>query len=268
LRFAVTGRINPLKVTVCELPNDPVALTRQWKRLTDHTRAAGSDLVLLPEMPFHPWLAAAELADPEQWHQAVAAHQRWIQRLPELGAGLVMGTRPMVISGSPCNQGFAWTPDGADVPTHTKYYLPDEAGYWEASWYQRGEGVFETIDCGGAAFGFLICTEIWFLRHARDYGRHGAHIIVCPRVTPASSTDKWIAGGRTAAVVSGAYCLSSNLVGPNIPGSDFGGTGWVIEPEAGDVLGTTSASEPFLTMDIDIGRAEAAKTTYPRYVAD
>ncbi len=126
----------------------------------------------------------------------------------------------------------------------------------------------ETIAFGEAVYGFLICTEIWFTRHARDYGRHGAHIIVCPRVTPASSTDTWIAGGRTTAVVSGAFCLSSNLAGPNIPGSDFGGTGWVIEPEAGAVLGTTSASEPFLTMDIDIGWAEAAKSTYPRYVAD
>ena len=257
-----------MKVTVCELPNDPDALTIQWNRLADHTRSAKSDLVLLPEMPFHPWLAASEQVDSKRWHRAVETHQTWIQRLPELGAGVVMGTRPMVSGGVPYNQGFAWTPDRATVTTHTKYYLPDEAGYWEASWYQRGEGAFETIACGEAVYGFLICTEIWFTRHARDYGRHGAHIIVCPRVTPASSIDTWIAGGRVAAVVSGAFCLSSNLAGPNIPGSDFGGTGWIIEPEAGAVLGTTSANKPFLTMNIDIGWAEAAKSTYPRYVAD
>jgi len=257
-----------VKVTVCELPNDPDALSMQWDRLVHHTRSAKSDLVLLPEMPFHPWLAASNHVDSGHWHQAVNAHQRWITRLPELGAGMVMGTRPVNRNEVPHNEGFVWTPDRATIPTHTKYYLPDEPGYWEASWYRRGDAVFDTIECNETVYGFLICTEIWFNRHARDYGQHGAHFIICPRVTPASSTDKWIAGGRTAAVVSGAFCLSSNLAGPNIPGSDFGGTGWIIEPEAGTVLGTTSAKEPFLTMDIDIERAEAAKSTYPRYVAD
>ena len=77
-----------------------------------------------------------------------------------------------------------------------------------------------------------------------------------------------MAASRFPAAWRTSDSLSSNLAGPNIPGSDFGGTGWIIEPEAGAVLGTTSAKEPFLTMDIDIGWAEAAKFTYPRYVAD
>ena len=63
-----------MKVTVCELPNDPDALAIQWNRLADHTRSARSDLVLLPEMPFHPWLAASEQVDAKRWHQAVEMH--------------------------------------------------------------------------------------------------------------------------------------------------------------------------------------------------
>jgi N-carbamoylputrescine amidase len=257
-----------LKVTVCELPNDPDELARQWNRLADHTRSAQSELVLLPEMAFHPWLAASDRVTPEHWRQAVETHRHWSRRLPELGAAVVMGTRPVSRSDGPHNEGFVWTPDGGTARAHTKYYLPDETGYWEASWYRRGRGTFKTIACGGTVYGFLICTELWFTQHARAYGLQGAQIIVCPRVTPASSTDKWIAGGRTAAVVSGAFCLSSNLSGPNVPGSDFGGTGWVIEPEEGAVLGLTSAEQPFVTMDIDPGWADAAKSTYPRYVAD
>jgi N-carbamoylputrescine amidase len=257
-----------LKVTVCELPNDPGRLAEQWDHLADHTRSAKSDLVLLPEMPFHPWPAASDRVDPERWRQTVDSHRRWVRRLPELGADVVMGTRPVNRSGVPHNEGFVWTPDGGTVSVHTKYYLPDEAGFWEASWYRKGKGTFAPFACAGLVCGFLICTELWFTQHARDYGQQGAHILICPRVTPASSTDKWIAGGRTAAVVSGAFCLSSNLNGPNIPGSDFGGTGWIIEPEEGAVLGTTSTEKPFLTMDIDPRWAEAAKSTYPRYVSD
>jgi N-carbamoylputrescine amidase len=49
---------------------------------------------------------------------------------------------------------------------------------------------------------------------------------------------------------------------------NFGGTGWIIDPENGTLLATTTGSEPFVTMDIDPGWAEAAKATYPRYVPD
>jgi N-carbamoylputrescine amidase len=257
-----------VKVTVCELPNDPDQLARQWQRLSAHTRAAASDLVLLPEMPFSPWLAASKAVDRRRWIEAVESHRQWIVRLPELGARAVIGTRPVIHNGTPFNQGFVWSPDTDATAAHTKYYLPDEVGFWEATWYRRGDKTFDIFDIGGVACGFLICTELWFTRHARGYANQGAHIIVCPRVTPALSTDKWIAGGKAAAVVSGAFCLSSNFNGPNVPGSNFGGTGWIIEPEEGAVLGTTTADEPFLTMDIDPGWAEAAKGAYPRYVPD
>lgn len=62
--------------------------------------------------------------------------------------------------------------------------------------------------------------------------------------------------------------MSSNLNGPNVEGIDFGGTGWIIEPEGGDVLGLTNDEFPFLTMEIDLAEAEKAKKTYPRYVID
>jgi N-carbamoylputrescine amidase len=154
------------------------------------------------------------------------------------------------------------------VDVHAKYYLPDEPGFWEASWYQRGDGDFSVADTSRARVGFLICTELWFSAHARDYAQRGAHVIVCPRATPASTAPKWLAGGQAAAVVSGAFCLSSNLAGTTGDGGDFAGVGWIIEPEEGKILGTTSADHPFLTIDVDREEAERAKTTYPRYVSD
>ena len=46
------------------------------------------------------------------------------------------------------------------------------------------------------------------------------------------------------------------------------GVGRVVEPEEGDVLGVTSRERPFLTLEIDLGVSDTAKTTYPRYVLD
>ncbi|MGD8305002.1 MAG: nitrilase-related carbon-nitrogen hydrolase, partial [Desulfobacterales bacterium] len=117
-----------------------------------------------------------------------------------------------------------------------------------------------------AKVGFLICSELWFNQHARDYARQGVHLLVCPRATPKASVEKWIAGGRTAAVVSGAYCLSSNFSGARANGPDWGGAGWIVEPEEGAILGLTSEKHPFITLKIDLQAAEKAKGTYPRYV--
>ena len=77
-----------------------------------------------------------------------------------------------------------------------------------------------------------------------------------------------MAGGQAAAVVSGAYCLSSNLSGTTTEGGDYAGVGWIIEPSEGKVLGLTSSQKPFLTLDIDVGEADRVKKTYPRYVLD
>ncbi len=93
-------------------------------------------------------------------------------------------------------------------------------------------------------------------------------ILLCPRATPSSFSDTWVVGGRAAANVSGAYCLSSNVNGPNTAQMDFGGTGWIIEPEEAELLGTTSLTRPYLTVDIDLQAANKAKNTYPRYVED
>jgi N-carbamoylputrescine amidase len=114
----------------------------------------------------------------------------------------------------------------------------------------------------------MICTDMWFPQKAREYGKDGVQIILIPRSTPVGTSDKWIACGRTDAVVSGAYCLSSNWDGTSPAGGQFAGKGWIIEPEVGTVLGITSASDPFLTLDIDLKKADLAKSTYPRYVHD
>jgi N-carbamoylputrescine amidase len=59
--------------------------------------------------------------------------------------------------------------------------------------------------------------------------------------------------------------LSSNRNGLSEDGSvRFGGNGWIISPD-GDVLGLTSSTQPFVTMEIDLSVAESAKLTYPRY---
>lgn len=257
-----------MKVCVCQLDNRPEALGSGLDALALHLQASGAEFLLLPEMCFYEWLAAEREADRERWLAAVDAHARRILELDRLGARAVIGTRPVIDDrGEFRNQAYLWTPEPRVLPVHEKYYLPDEAGYWEASWYQPGPREFETCSALDLTIGVQICTEMWFFEWSRRFARAGAELLCIPRATPHQSVRKWLAGGQAAAVCAGAYCLSSNLWNPPGARADCGGLGWIISPE-GDVLATTSEDEPFVCVDIDPELARHSKTTYPRYVRE
>ncbi len=257
-----------LKVTVCQLDTRAQHRPAALAALAEHVRHAGSDLVVLPEMPYSDWLAAEPVADPARWRRSVAEHESGIARLTELGATCVISSRPTVeATGSRRNQAFVWTERTGAARIRDKYYLPDEPGFWEASWYDRGEPTFDTCRVGAARVGVLLCTDLWFLEWARHYARSGVELLCVPRATPRDSLAKWVAGGQAAAVCSGAYCVSSNHWIPSGSGLDCGGLGWVTDPD-GTVLATTTPDEPFATVEIDLRTARAAKKTYPRYVRE
>ena len=255
-----------MRATICQLATEAAGREAQWAVLAEHLRRERSDFLLLPEMPFNRWLAAERAVDTDAWAAAVAAHEGWIARIGELGVPAAAGTRPVVDGGHRHNRAWVWHAGRGHEDVHDKYYLPDEPGYWEASWYQPAPApLFEPCLAGDARAGFQICTEMWFMQHARAYGEAGAQLVLVPRATPHESIDKWLAGGRAAAVVAGAFCLSSNLYAPPGSAANLGGLGFICDPE-GEVLATTSPDAPFATVEIDLGQADTAKQTFPRYV--
>ncbi|MEA2001937.1 MAG: carbon-nitrogen hydrolase family protein [Actinomycetota bacterium] len=257
-----------MRVTVCQLPDNVHQLDAEWSRLVEHCRRERSELVLLPEMPFSRWLAASQEVDQSAWMSGVVEHDSWRKALTDLVPAIVIATQPVLRDETNHNEGFVWSAAGGYRPGHLKYYLPNESGFWEAEWYERGPKDFSSIVTEGLSIGFLICTELWFTEHARAYAKQGLQILATPRATGLASADKWLAGGRAAAVMSGAFCLSSNRDGTGTDGFEWAGQGWIIEPEDGDVLGLTTDDEPFVTVDIDLDVAAVAKTTYPRYVRE
>jgi N-carbamoylputrescine amidase len=256
-----------LKVTVCELKNPIQSNEDDWQELVNHVKSVGSDIVLLPEMPFCAWMMHEKTADPDKWDEAVKVHDQWMKRLPELSPAAVLSSVPVVEKGERYNEGFVWEKGSGYYPVHRKAYLPDEEGFWEASWYNRGSKSFQVETVKGVRFGFLICSELWYGEHIRTYSSQNVHLLVCPRATPEASVERWIIGGRWAAMVSGAYCISSNFNGMSHD-IKWGGNGWVAEPENGRILGLTSTEKPILTVEIESEKAVEAKKTYPRYIED
>src|SRR5262245_9032007 len=250
-----------MKVTVCQLHDDPAGLEGDWAGLVAHVKAEQSNLVLLPEMPFSPWFATSRRFEPAVWAAAVAAHTAWEARLRDLAPALVIATRPLDFGDERYNEGFVWDAEMGIRGVHAKTFLPDEEGVWEASWYQRAPPEFTPMQVSHAQVGFLICTELWYFEQARLYGLEGVHLLVTPRLTGGATLDKWLVGGRAAAIAAGAFGLSSNRFDTS---GAYGGQGWVVGPD-GEVLGLTRESEPFVSVRIDLDAADRAKSTYPRY---
>ncbi len=253
-----------MKATVTQL--NAGSLEEDWRGLKSHLAEQGSQFVLLPEMCFAPWFCAEPKRDERVWKAAVASHEAWLERLPELPVALIAGSAPRNIAGRPQNVAYVWSREAGLKWTRSKTYLPVDEGFWEANWYDRGPIDFPLIRVDGVNIGFMICTELWFMQHAREYARLGAHLLLIPRSTGEESIAKWLAGGQAAAVISGAFCLSSNHAG-EAGRMRLGGAGWICDPD-GALLAITSNAEPFVTLELDLAEAEAAKSSYPRYVDD
>ncbi len=251
-----------LRITVCQWPDTAEAITRAWKQLVDHVKSQSSHLVVLPEMPFHPWIATNRKFDAAQWSAAVEAHDQWEARFPELGGAAVLGTRPVDFGNERYNEGFVWEAETGSRAAHTKSYLPNEEGAWEVTWYHAATPEFTPTWVGEAHIGFLISTELWAMEQARLYGDEGTHLIATPRITSAATREKWLAAGRTAAVLAGAFGLSSNRADTR---GGYGGLGWIIDPD-GKTVAITTNDFPFVTAEIDLAHSERARATYPRYV--
>ena len=250
----------PMRITVCEWPDQRSSLGEVWQRLVDHVRSNGSELVLLPEMPFASWLAGRASFDGDVWMQAVAAHDAWERRFPELGGAVVLGTRPVQFGNQRYNSAFVWDRQLGTRSAHAMSFLSEAAEGAAAGWYHPAPAEFTPIEVGSASVGFLIETELWAMEEARAYGVEGVQLLATPRRTLAQQAERWIAAGRVAAVLAGAFGVSSSRVAP---AGAVGGPGWILSPD-GQTLALTEAEQPFVTESIDLTAADRAKQTYPR----
>jgi len=231
-----------VKITVCETSDDN--FWKDWLKISENS----GDIVLLPELPAYPWFAKYSKFNKRIWNEALKAHDDLIAKLGEIA---VVSTRP---TRQRLNQAFLW--NGEYVPIRSKYYMPNEEGFYERRWFDKGDREAKVVEWNGIRLGVLICSEVFFQELAREYAKLGVHVIFVPRATQA--IKRWLIALKMTAIVSGAFVASSNRYD-----NGFSGRGWIISPE-GDVLASTSQKKKFVTVDVDVDEAERAKRTYPR----
>ncbi len=251
-----------MRVTVCDLPHEPQALAAAWAGLCQHTSRHRSELVLLPEFALLQPVWMEQIFDQARWAATLTRSATELERLPELQAEYVVGTRPASVAGRRLNEGYLWSAGAGLTRLRSKFFLPDEPGNWEARWFDRGDPDFPVFHAGALTFGLNICTELWALETYGAYAVGDVQVILSPRATAAATMAKWLAVGVVAAVRSGAFSVSSNRVDPT---GACGGMGWIISPD-GEMLASTSPKAPFATIDIDLAASAAARLGYPRSV--
>ena len=251
-----------MRVTVCELPHERRALDAAWAALCEHTRAHASQLVLLPEFAMLQPVWESNHFDAVRWRLIEALSDQQLRRLPELGAEFVVGTRPACVNGRRLNQAYIWSAANGVAPLRSKYFLPEQPGNWETTWFEKGDPEFPVYYAGAAAFGVNICTELWALDTYAGYAALGAGLVLTPRATALSTASAWLSAGVVAAVRTGVFSVSSNRVDST---GACGGIGWIIDPN-GEIVEVTSPLNPFATADLDLTEAARAKDCYPRYV--
>jgi N-carbamoylputrescine amidase len=256
-----------MKFAVCEALPQMIHADDGWNQLADRCGKERPDLLLLNEMPFGSWVSSTPEPNREQLLTSHNLHDHGLDHLSEFSVPVVLGTRPTFEQQRSVNQAFVWRRDNDLEAVHTKQFFPDEPGYYEARWFERGTLRFRIAEASGVRIAFLTCTDVMFQEWARYYGRTGADVICVPRATPAPSLGLWRTVIATAAIVSGCYVASSNRVGRDASGQGFGGGGWIFDP-AGELIAETSTRHPIASAELDLGLVERAKQEYPAYVED
>jgi predicted amidohydrolase len=97
-----------------------------------------------------------------------------------------------------------------------------------------------------------------------ELGQAGAQLIAALQAT--DGHRRWLLAAQMAAVIAGGFVASANR--RSCESDTFSGGSWLISTE-GEVLAQTSPEEPFVTTQINLAEADAAKRSYPRniYVA-
>ena len=72
---------------------------------------------------------------------------------------------------------------------------------------------------------------------------------------------------KMAAVVSVCYVITSNRNGVDSKGQEYGGCGWIVDPN-GDLVARTSWASPVVTYKMNLDFVTIAQSEYPCYVRE
>ncbi|WP_246663547.1 carbon-nitrogen hydrolase family protein [Phyllobacterium endophyticum] len=153
-----------------------------WEQFAQAIGKCRPDILLMNEMPFGQWLARKNDFVVEDAQQSVEIHEAGTAALAALNIPAVITSRPMLLADRLANEAIV-IEDGEVRPL--AYEDLPSAGAWlvRGVLVQSRRWALQHPEYCGLGVGVLLCTELMFNEHARQYGRCGADLIAVPRAT-------------------------------------------------------------------------------------
>ncbi len=236
--------------------------------LAREARAAGADLVLMPEnVAMMEWGRAKITAKamPEAQHMALAAFRDLAR---ETGLWLHAGTLAILAAdGRVANRAFVIDPHGEVVASYDKIHmfdvdLPNGESYRESATFVAGDrAVVAPTSWGG--LGLTICYDLRFPQLFRALAKAGADFISVPSAfTRVTGMAHWHVLLRARAIETGCFIFAPAQTGKHETGRETYGHALIVAPW-GEVLADAGEAQGFVIADIDTDLVAEARRQVP-----
>jgi predicted amidohydrolase len=225
--------------------------------LLDEARAAGAQLVVLPEAALGGYVANLHLAGGIDPPPALHPTGPEIMRLAEMAGELVVCAGYCEDAGDVRFNAAVCVCDGEVLANYRKVHQP----LAEGTAYGAGDS-FAAFDTPVGRMGLLICWDKGFAEAARTLALDGAEVVACLSAWPASRTnrapdiedDRWTFRfdlfDQARALDNQIVWVASNQTG-SFGDLDFVGHAKVVGP-GGDVLATTGIGPGMAVATVDV----------------
>jgi predicted amidohydrolase len=253
--------------------NDMDANIQAAARLVCDARAAGANLVLMPEnVSMMEWGRKNIIAKarPEAEHQALQAFR---ELAAETRLWLHCGSLAVLLDdGQVANRTYFIDPRGDVVAHYDKIHMFDVdlgngESYRESATFRPGGGAV-LVGTPWGRLGLSICYDLRFPHLYRSLAKAGADFLAVPAAfTRITGRAHWHVLLRARAIETGCYVFAPAQCGEHAGGRQTFGHALIVSPW-GAVLADGGEQPGFIMADVDPAEVRAARSQVPALVHD
>ena len=259
---------------------DPADNLRKAVARVGEAKAAGADVVCLPELYRTPYFCQKEdarrfdLAEPIPGPSTEALGRA----AKQAGVVVVAPVFERRAAGLYHNSAAIIDATGDVVGLYRKMHIPDDPAFYEKFYFTPGDLGFRAFDTPKGRIGTLICWDQWYPEAARLTALQGAAVLFYPTAIGwhphekaehgAGQRDAWRTVQRGHAIANGVYVAVVNRVGHEVPpeggpGLEFWGSSFVADPFGIVIAEASSDREEILVATVDLARIEEVRRNWP-----
>jgi N-carbamoylputrescine amidase len=262
------------------MATDPAENLRKAVARVGEAKAAGADVVCLPELYRSPYFCQKEDAQRFDLAEPIPGPSTEALGRAAKAAGVVV-VAPIFerrAAGLYHNSAAIIDATGDVAGLYRKMHIPDDPAFYEKFYFTPGDLGFRSFDTQKGRIGTLICWDQWYPEAARLTALSGAAVLFYPTAIGwhphekaehgAGQRDAWRTVQRGHAIANGVYVAVVNRVGHEVPpeggpGLEFWGSSFVADPFGIVIAEGSSDREEILVANVDLARIEEVRRNWP-----